>query len=220
MQKTEFWTTCSSNSIVLELEQLATFERFVKEFIYWNDKVNMISRKDTEHIWDRHILHSLAILKYIDLPNKARCMDIGTGGGFPGLVLKIANPDIKMLLVDSIKKKLQIADMLAQHTGLKHIESKCTRAELMLDESKYLNTFHFIFARAVAPIEKLISWTDGLLRPDGQYIFLKGGDLDEEIKIASEAYPHYNYEQIDIKMNGFSFFEEEKKKIIKITRKQ
>ncbi len=219
MQKSEFWTLCSSNGIVLDLEQLASFERFAKEFIYWNEKVNMVSRKDTENIWDRHILHSLAIAKYIDIPDKARCMDIGTGGGFPGIPLKIAHPEIKMLLVDSIQKKVKIADMLGKHTGLKHIEGLCTRVEKLLDDKKYLQSFHFIFARAVAPVSKLIGWTDGLLRPDGQYIFLKGGDLTEELAAAQETFPHYNYETIDIKMIGYDFFEKEEKKIIKITRK-
>lgn len=220
MEKSEFWTICSSNSIVLDLDQLASFGRFNKEFAHWNEKVNMVSRKDIEHLWDRHILHSLALGKYMDIPEKARCLDIGTGGGFPGIPLKIAFPNIKMLMVDSIQKKVKIADMLGKHTGLKNIEAMCTRAEKLLDNSQYLGTFHRIFARAVAPTAKLIEWTDGMLRPDGEYGFLKGGDLTAELEEAKEKFPYYNYEEIPIKMIGYKFFEEEDKKVIRITRVQ
>ena len=100
MTPLDFWTTCSANDIVLEKEQVDALKRYHDELIYWNAKVNMISRKDEDNVWDRHILHSLAILKYVTIRPKARVLDVGTGGGLPGIPIKIARPDLKMLLVD------------------------------------------------------------------------------------------------------------------------
>ncbi|MGB9912782.1 MAG: 16S rRNA (guanine(527)-N(7))-methyltransferase RsmG, partial [Candidatus Kapaibacteriota bacterium] len=119
MELTEFWTILSANGIILEVEQLKQIERFVKELTYWNDKINLISRKDIDNILENHILHSLSILKYVEIPQKANTLDVGTGGGLPGIPLKIARPDINMILIDSIAKKIKITDMLAKHTGLR-----------------------------------------------------------------------------------------------------
>ena len=141
MELSEFWTLCSSNGIVLEKKQLDMFTRFIEELLYWNQKVNLISRKDEENIVVNHIIHSLSSLKYIELPAKARCLDVGTGGGLPGIPITIAKPTIHMLLVDSIAKKAKIADMLAKHTGVRTIGAKTARAEELQKEKQYLMHF-------------------------------------------------------------------------------
>lgn len=219
MELLQLWTQLSANSIVLEKSQMKSLERLHDELLYWNEKINLISRSDVDNIWERHIIHSLSIIKYIDIPKKARCLDVGTGGGFPGVPLKIARPDIYMLLLDSVKKKLKIAEMFGKHTGLKNISAKIGRMEEMEKDKQYVAHFDVIFARAVAKIELLIGWSEKLLKPKGQYIFLKGGDLDSEIQIAKNKFPNYDYKLIDISLLGFPSFKEEEKKIVVITRK-
>jgi 16S rRNA (guanine527-N7)-methyltransferase len=216
MEYTEFWTILSSNGIVLNVEQIESFKRYERELIYWNEKVNLISRKDTANILERHFLHSLAILKYIDLPQKARCLDIGTGGGFPGLPLKIAHPNIFMILTDSIRKKITTTEIFAKHTGLRNIECKCCRVEELGNNKQYIQHFDIITARAVAPIVELMDWAMILLKPKGKFVFLKGGDMTDEIEFAKKKHPNYTYEQIEIDLLGCSYFKDEAKKILKI----
>lgn len=215
----EFWTICSMNSIVLSVEQLETIERYARELVYWNQQVNLISRKDEDKIMEYHILHSLAILKYIEIPKKSRCLDIGTGGGFPGLPLTIANPDIKMLLTDSIAKKIKITSMLAKHTGIRHLEAKTMRVEDLMKQKDHIAHYDFIFARAVARIKMLMGWTYQLLKKDGKYVLLKGGDLSEEIDEAKKSFPNYEFNVIPIQMIGAEQFEQEEKKIVIIKLK-
>ena len=214
MDLIKFWTICSANSIVLSEEQIKQFERLESELRYWNEKVNLISRKDEDNIFERHFLHSLSILKYIDLKDKAQCLDFGTGGGFPGIPLKIAKPDLHFLLVDSIKKKIKITDMFAQHTGLRNIKAITARVEELATESQNQKKFDYIFARAVGKLDMLVSWTENLLKQNGKFVFLKGGDLTEEIMITKEKFPRLKIEEISINMFGADFFEKEGKKIV------
>ncbi len=219
MELSQFWTLCSSNSIVLELEQLKQFERFNSELIYWNEKVNLISRKDLDNICERHFLHSLSILKYVDLKKKAQCIDIGTGGGFPGIPLAIARPDLKMLLVDSIAKKIKLTSMFAEHTGIRDLKAMRTRVEDLHSDIKYRNKFDYVFARAVTDTKYLINWADTILKPNGQVILLKGGNLKNEISDASQLFPNYEFEEKSITMIGCDWFAEEEKKILICKRK-
>jgi len=216
MENLKIFTLLSTNGIVLEKEQIESLKRLHDELLYWNKKVNLISRKDTENIWERHIIHSLVILKYFDLKEKARCLDVGTGGGFPGVPLKIASPELRITLVDSINKKVKIADMFGQHTGLKNIHGICSRMEELPAKKEFYRTFDYIFARAVAPISQLLYWTQYLIKPGGEYIFLKGGDLNEEIQTAKKEFKNYIYDEIPITFIGIDWFEQESKKIIHI----
>ena len=181
MEPLEFWTICNSNGILLSHEQVDRFERFYKELLYWNEKVNLISRKDMDNIWEHHFLHSLSIVKADLIPAMAKCMDIGTGGGFPGIPVGIAREDCKITLVDSIAKKMKLTSMFAAHTGLRSLTAITTRMEDLSTDKQFKGTYDIIMARAVAPIEKLVNWTLPLLKPQGFYILLKGGDLTQEI---------------------------------------
>lgn len=221
MDLLEFWTICSANGIVFDKEQAHSLERYHNELLYWNEKVNMISRKDTENIYIRHILHSLTIFKYIDFPLKAKCLDVGTGGGLPGIPLKIVRPDIHMVLIDSIGKKIKMSSMFAQHTGLKNIFAVNGRAEeldsnptLPGEVRKYLGNFDFIVSRAVAPISELINWTGNQIKSGGKFIFLKGGDLTDEIAEAKQFYKNLVIKEQSISLFGLDWFKEEEKKIV------
>ena len=218
MEFTEFWTILSANGIVLDLNQIEIFKRYHKELLYWNEKINLISRQDENNILEKHFIHSLSILKYVDIPQKARCLDIGTGGGFPGLPLKIARTDIHILLSDSIKKKITTTEMFAKHTELRNINCICGRVEDLCNNKNYLKHFDIIVSRAVAKISELIDWTLPLIKDNGKFIFLKGGDLTEEINQAKQKYNQFNFVLEDINILGCEAINMAEKKIIVATK--
>ncbi|OGU56068.1 MAG: 16S rRNA (guanine(527)-N(7))-methyltransferase RsmG [Ignavibacteria bacterium GWF2_33_9] len=217
MNFTEFWTICSTNNIFLDDEQLDNLNRFYNEMTYWNEKVNMISRRDIENLLENHILHSLSILKFFNFPAKAKVLDVGTGGGFPGTPLKIAKPDIYLTLVDSISKKLKIADMLAKHTGLRNIESYAMRVEELKNQKKFINFFDVIVTRAVATTDKIYTWTKDLLKDNGKIILWKGGNLDEEIANLLKINSKLKVQIVPIDLFGFDYYLKEDKKFVIIS---
>ena len=152
----------------------------------WNSKINVISRKDIENIYIRHILHSLSIAKFIKFKRDATILDLGTGGGFPGIPLAIIFPDSNFILVDSIRKKIAVVDEVVKELGLKNIDSQWSRAE-DLDYS-----YDFLVTRAVAKMPTLINWSKGRFNNysfhdiENGIIALKGGDIDDELKGISE----------------------------------
>lgn len=217
MDKLACWTACGMNGIELDKSQMDTLERYHDELLYWNERINMISRKDTENIWERHLLHSLAMLKYVKFPQKARVLDIGTGGGLPGLPLKIARPDLHMLLVDSIRKKISCTEMFAQHTDLKDVQARCCRVEDLAKEKHYRQHFDVIVSRAVARVGVLLEWAMPLMKPTAVCYFLKGGDLREEISEALQLFPGLTVQEIGIDLFGVPWFKHEEKKIVVCT---
>lgn len=147
----------------------------------WNEKINVISRKDIENLYERHILHSLAIAKQIRFRAGSKIMDVGTGGGFPGIPLAILFPDVEWVLVDSIRKKVHVAEEIAKAIGLTNVTCRWERVE---DEKE---KFDFVVSRAVMPlgdmkklVQKNISKTQQNAMPNG-LIVLKGGELQAEL---------------------------------------
>jgi 16S rRNA (guanine527-N7)-methyltransferase len=162
-----------------QLQQFAALEELYKD---WNSKINVISRKDIDALYEKHVLHSLAIAAVIDFKADTQVIDIGTGGGFPGIPLAIFFPEVKFYLVDSIAKKLKVVEGVAEGIGLKNITTQHTRAEEIKNRK-----FDFVVSRAVAPIKELWKWGKPLIKkgieqelPNG-LICLKGGDLGNEI---------------------------------------
>lgn len=177
-------------------EQLLLFAKHEELFKSWNEKVNLVSRKDIDHLVVKHTLHSLSIAKYIRFDSGARVLDIGTGGGFPGIPLAIYYPEVKFTLVDSIEKKIKVVDDLIIELGLKNVVVKRARAEELKDD------FDYVVSRAVAPMAELVGWSfrnckmgqAGSL-PNG-WVVLKGGDLKEELspyKKVVEVQPIHDY---------------------------
>ncbi|MBL7731580.1 MAG: 16S rRNA (guanine(527)-N(7))-methyltransferase RsmG [Chitinophagaceae bacterium] len=164
-----------------QLEQLRQMEGLYKE---WNEKINVISRKDIEGLYEKHVLHSLAIAAAFEFVPGTTIIDIGTGGGFPGIPLAIFFPEVKFLLADSIAKKLKVVDAVAEAIGLQNVSTRHTRAEDIKDRK-----FDFAVSRAVAPLKELWKWSRPLLKTKAQegnnapgLICLKGGDLAMEIQ--------------------------------------
>jgi 16S rRNA (guanine527-N7)-methyltransferase len=164
-----------------EISQLAALDDLYKE---WNSKINVISRKDIDSLYEKHILHSLAIAAAFDFKPDMRIIDIGTGGGFPGIPLAIFFPQTKFHLVDSIGKKIKVVDAIVAAIGLTNVTTAHTRAE----DIKGRN-FDAAVSRAVAPLEELWNWSRPLLHKSSLgLICLKGGDLSAEIS-ASGLHP-------------------------------
>lgn len=195
-------------------EQLRQFAALDGLYRDWNSRINVISRKDIDSLYEKHILHSLAIAAAFDLVPGMRVLDIGTGGGFPGIPLAIFFPEVRFHLVDSIGKKIKVVEAVTEGAGLKNVHAFQKRAEEM-DRNRY----DVVVSRAVAPIKELWKWSKPLLVkknrfiPDSEeqvipygLICLKGGDLAQEIsdsgtrpkimeisEIFSEEYFHEKY---------------------------
>ena len=152
----------------------------------WNEKINVVSRKDIDHIYERHILHALSIAKFKDLSNK-RILDVGTGGGFPGIPLAILFPDAQFTLVDSIGKKISVVKGISEAIALQNLEAHHMRAE------KVKGQFDYIVSRAVTRMKNFLPWVNQKIdskdrMADVGIIALKGGDLDEEMKEVKRTY--------------------------------
>ena len=146
---------------------------------FWNQQINVISRKDLDSLYEKHVLHSLSITKIFAIHSGSKVADIGTGGGFPGIPLAIINPEVEFLLIDSIGKKIKVVDEVSKALNLKNVRTIHGRAEEVKEHD-----FDLCVSRAVAPLSKLGLWSKSLLNKKGNegLICLKGGDLTEEIK--------------------------------------
>ena len=152
----------------------------------WNQKINVVSRKDVDKLMLKHVLHSLAIAKYIAFPVGSQVIDVGTGGGFPGVPLAILFPEVNFTLLDSTAKKLQVINEVVVKLRLKNVKTIHSRAE------EHQGKYDFIVSRAVAHMETFTYWVDHLIGKNkdpktGRILYLKGGDLTDELKNYPQA---------------------------------
>lgn len=165
------------------IEQEQQFEKLDALYHEWNAQINVISRKDIDSLYIRHVLHSMAIAAMVEFQPGQKVIDIGTGGGFPGIPLAILFPEVEFVLADSIRKKLTVVNEVAQGLGLKNVTTFWGRVE----DFPQKNNFDFAVSRAVAPLGDLWNWAKPLIRKgseaelDNGLICLKGGDLHAEI---------------------------------------
>jgi 16S rRNA (guanine527-N7)-methyltransferase len=163
-------------------DQISKFKQLESLYKDWNLKINVVSRKDIDELYLRHVLHSLAVAKVISFADGTQIMDVGTGGGFPGIPLAIMFPNCNFHLVDSIAKKLKVVTEVAEGLGLTNVKTTHTRVEAVNE------TYDFIVSRAVAAMPTFVHWTKGKIAKKQNnslkngILYLKGGDLTEELK--------------------------------------
>ncbi len=173
-------------------DQVASFAKLGGLYADWNEKINVISRKDVENIYVNHILHSLGIAKVISFNKGAEILDVGTGGGFPGIPLAILFPETQFHLVDSIGKKITVVKEISQALGLKNVQADQVRAEEL--KRKY----DFIVSRAVTRMKEFHGWVRNKTKADSKHtldngiLYLKGGDLDDEMNELKKPYSIYD----------------------------
>lgn len=166
----------------LSSEKAEKFERLAELYKDWNTKINVVSRKDVDEIYLRHVLHSLAIGKFIQFKPESKIIDVGTGGGFPGIPLAILFPETQFTLVDSIAKKIKVVHEVVTALELTNVTTINDRVE------KTKGQYDFIISRAVAAMPTFVHWTKGKIAKESRHtlkngiIYLKGGDLTEELK--------------------------------------
>ncbi len=204
------------NGLHLSQEQMGQFERYVEDLAYWNEKVNLISRRDVDNIWLRHMLHSVSIAFTGELPKSGTVLDIGTGGGLPGIPLKIVNPKLDITLLDSIAKKVQTVGMLASHLTKHGLRAVRNRAEEMPNDPKHKGPYDLVVSRATAPLVDLMKWSRPILKPGGKIVTLKGGDLTEEIRQAQTKFREAKITVIDLEVRGTDWFRQEEKKLVRV----
>ena len=159
--------------------QISELERLYND---WNLKINVVSRKDIEQIYLRHVLHSMCIAKFISFKANSNVIDVGTGGGFPGIPLAILFPEVNFTLVDSIGKKLKVVEEVVSGLNLSNVKTIHSRAEDLTS-----GQFDFVVSRAVAYMPTFVHWTQHLLSKKNRHqiangiLYLKGGDLEEEL---------------------------------------
>lgn len=179
----------------LSEEQTKQFELLGDLYEDWNIKINVVSRKDIEELYLRHVLHSLGIAKIQNFLPGAKILDVGTGGGFPGIPLAILFPDVQFHLVDSIGKKIKVVDEVVKGIELENVQTFNERVENISGH------YDFIISRAVAQMETFVHWVQGKIAKQNNHelkngiLYLKGGDLSEELKIYRNAkiYPLSDY---------------------------
>lgn len=168
--------------------QRSQFSQLLTLYKDWNEKINVISRKDIDNLYINHVLHSLGIAKVISLKPGASILDVGTGGGFPGIPLAIIFPHSRFHLVDSIGKKITVVKSVAQALGLTNVTAEQARAEQLKGE------YDFIVSRAVTRLKEFYSWVHRKAKKNSSHdlyngiLYLKGGDLEEELLELKKPY--------------------------------
>lgn len=178
----------------LNATQIGQFDRLQELYADWNSKINVISRKDMDQFYVHHVLHSLGIAKVMAFEPGTKVLDIGTGGGFPGIPLAILFPDTHFHLVDSIGKKISVVKDVAKQLKLSNVEAQQARAE------ELVRKYDFVISRAVTQMVNFYPWVKNKIKKEdfnefqNGILYLKGGDVDEEMEALDKSYVVYHLE--------------------------
>ena len=235
MDSTWVRTTCAQNGLQLSSEQLRLLEEYAVRLLEWNKKINLISRRDEENFWTRHILHCLGLVFKVEIPAGVRILDLGTGGGLPGVVLKIVRPYLLFTLLDSTQKKINVVKDLLGSLGLAGIDAVWGRAEDFGKQREYVERYDIVVARAVAPLKSLVRWSYPFLKKSTRkadvgrevkpeatkkringptLLAFKGGDLDDEIRQLRNQLNVASISTIGLTLKGSTQIDDTDKKIV------
>ena len=224
--------TCSQNGLELSDEQIRLLERYTLLLLEWNKKINLISRRDEENFWTSHILHSISPMFKIDIPHGLKILDLGTGGGLPGIVWKIARPDLSLTLLDSTQKKINVVKDLIGAITLTGINAVWGRAEELGRQREHAGQYDAAVARAVAPLKDLVRWSEPFLKTRAgmgeetrtesankqivppALIAFKGGNVDDEIGQLRNQSKGCTISTIELTLSGSTQLDDRNKKII------
>jgi 16S rRNA (guanine527-N7)-methyltransferase len=230
----EFVRLCKLNALNLSPVQLGSLEYYVNNLLSWNQRVNLISRKDESNIWVSHILHSLCLVERVELPPGSRLLDLGSGGGLPGVPIAILRPDLQVTLLDSVRKKTEAVRDIVSGLSMGNLTVTWGRAgEIRLKDASS-EGFDVVIARAVAPLKDLIRWSLTLVRrtdattsrkepktPPAHFstpflIAMKGGSLEHELRSAQVRYGNKRISTLDLVVKGVSDIELVEKKLVAV----
>jgi 16S rRNA (guanine527-N7)-methyltransferase len=199
MNLEEFEKVCLENGLRVTGYEIEKLNRYVKLLMEWNRKVNLISRRELD-IWRNHILHSISPLFILDIDQRGKILDLGTGGGLPGIPWAVLLPNVDFILLDGTKKKINAVKDIISKIGLKNVTPVWGRAEVMCKRREFKGKFNYVICRAVGDLKKVAKWSFPLLGKNsdkflekgekkyylhrGTLIAFKGGDIDDEIKSA------------------------------------
>ncbi len=212
---------CAKNSVFVPDSSCSQLVRFVQLLREWNARLNLISRKDVDNIWEAHILHSLSIALEHTFPEKSSVLDLGSGGGLPGIPLKIVRPDLALTMLDATRKKTDAVQAMVTDLGLKNVNVVWGRAEDREVETKLEKSFDVVVARAVAALQDLAKWSLHLVRatahrqsPGPHLISLKGGNIDDELRRTKKLSFVKDVRAKDLTFNGAETIPGTEKKIV------
>ncbi len=217
----ELRTIAEANGLLLTDTMTALLLQYAELLIEKNQHLNLISRKDIDNVLERHILHSLSIAMPSVVPESltlnALVLDVGTGGGLPGIPLAIVRTDLRIVLCDSIQKKIAAVNEFIHDLGLKNVTAVCARTEMLAAHKEYKQRFDHIISRAAAPLVDLINWTKDVRRRGASLLALKGGDLYEEISSAQKNSSVMHVAEIPLTLAGYDGFARDEKKLVRVT---
>ena len=203
----------------LKIKDKNVYEKFLqynKLLMEWNSKINLISRS-SESI-EAQVLNSIFFLKSYPVTAGSGIVDVGTGGGFPGIPLKILDDSLGVVMLDSILKKTTAVSEIINNLGLNNTSALCGRAETISREPSYIKKFDIVTAKSVATLDKLYGWTKNFLNENGKMIFIKGGDISEEIVLLKRKYRNILVEVIEYRFAKVYGIEDKKIAVIRSSK--
>ena len=216
LKSTEVRQICLDNGLIVSDSQWRVLEEWSDLLLNYNQEINLISRKQTDLLWENQILHCLSLLICREIPNGVEVCDFGTGGGLPGIILAIVRPDLYLTLVDSRQKKVDVVQKIVNELRLPNVKVICGRGEILGKQSQWNQRFLVITARAVASLIDLVRWTFCLRKSGSELHVLKGGEIQDEIKALSLMFKGIKVSKSPIVLKGYAKFKENQKYIISI----
>ena len=216
LKPTEVRQICLDNGLIIPDPQWQLLEDWADLLLNYNQEINLISRKETNLLWEKQILHCLSLPILRQISKGLEICDFGTGGGLPGVILAIIRPDLQVTLVDSRQKKVSVVHKIVSDLGLSNVQVIYGRGELLGKQAEWNQRFSIITARAVAPMIDLLQWTMALRKPKSTIHILKGGEIQDEINALTLKFEGIRFSNTLIVLKGYEKFKQNKKYIISI----